>query len=103
MHLGTDFFSTRLCFAFPNSGTRATVEMRSVEWQQLFHWNGTVQWVLCIVYETHKSLYSATFSLKMGLTVLFTHLKIILLQCFSIFNFQFSAVSKQTLNLTQTN
>ena len=26
--------------------------------------------------------YSATFSLKLGLTVLFTHLKIILLQCF---------------------
>ena len=74
MHLGTNFFSTRLCFAFPNSGTRATVEMRSVEWQQLFHWNGTVQWVLCIVYETHKSLYSATFSLKMGLTLLFIHL-----------------------------
>ena len=74
MHLGIDFFSTRLCFAFPNSGTRATVEMHSVEWQQLFHWNGTVQWVLCIVYGTHKSLYSATFSLKMGLTLLFIHL-----------------------------
>ena len=74
MHLGTDFFSTRLCFAFPNSGTRATVEMRSVEWQQLFHWNGTVQWVPCIVYRTHKSLYSTTFSLKMGLTLLFIHL-----------------------------
>ena len=36
------------------------------------------------------SLFS-NFSLKMGLTVLFTHLKIILLQCFSVFNFQFSA------------
>ena len=35
---------------------------------------------------THKHHFSATFSLKMGLTVLFTHLKIILLQCF-----QFSA------------
>ena len=42
----------------------------------------------------------------MDSTVLFTHLKIILLQCFSVFSFQFSifsfqflAVSKQTLNL----
>ena len=35
----------------------------------------------------------------MGLTVLFSHLKIILLQYFSIFsfNFQFSAVSKRIL------
>ena len=34
----------------------------------------------------------------MGLTVLFTHLKIILLQCFSVFNFifQFSTASKWT-------
>ena len=30
----------------------------------------------------HKFHFSVTFSLKMGLTVLFTHLKIILLQCF---------------------
>ena len=39
---------------------------------------------------THKSHFSATFSLKMGPTVLFTHLKIILLQYFSVsvFNFQ---------------
>ena len=37
----------------------------------------------------HKHHFSVTFSLKMGFTVLFTHLKIILLQCFqfSIFNF----------------
>ena len=47
------------------------------------------QWVLCTVYETHKSHFSATFLLKIGLIVLFTHLKIILLQYFqfSIFNF----------------
>ena len=41
---------------------------------------------------THKFHFSATFSLKMGPTVLFTHLKIILLQCFSVsvsvFSFQ---------------
>ena len=37
---------------------------------------------------TYKFYFSATFSLKMGLTVLFTYLKIILLQYFSVFNFQ---------------
>ena len=51
---------------------------------------------------THKFHFSATFSLKMGPMVLFTHLKITLLQYFSVFsfsfNFQFSAISKQTLN-----
>ena len=36
----------------------------------------------CTVYGTYKSHFSVTFSLKMGFTVLFTHLKIILLQCF---------------------
>ena len=37
---------------------------------------------------THKFHFSATFSLQMGPTVLFTHLKIILLQYFSVFSFQ---------------
>ena len=37
---------------------------------------------------THKFHFSATFSLKIGLTVLFTHLKIILLQYFSVYSFQ---------------
>ena len=37
---------------------------------------------------THKFHFSATFSLKMSPTILFTHLKIILLQCFSVFGFQ---------------
>ena len=50
---------------------------------------------------THKFHFSATFSLKMAPTVLFTYLKIILLQYFSIFNFnfQFSVVSKRTLSV----
>ena len=54
--------------------------------------------VYCL--RTHKFHFSTTFSLKMGPTVLFTHLKIILLQYFSVFsfNFQFSAVSKRTLS-----
>ena len=42
----------------------------------------------CTVHGPHKPHFSATFSLKMGPTVLFTHLKIILLQCFSVFSFQ---------------
>ena len=40
----------------------------------------------CTVHGTHKHHFLATFSLKMSPTALFTHLKIILLQCF-----QFSA------------
>ena len=58
-------------------------------------------WIVHDVYcsRTHKFYFLTTFSLKMGPTVLFTHLKIILLQYFSVFSFQFSAVSKQTLNL----
>ena len=49
---------------------------------------------------THKFYFSVTFSLKMSHTVLFTHLKIILLHYFLVFsfNFQFSAVSNRTLN-----
>ena len=37
---------------------------------------------------THKYHILSTFSLKIGLTILFTHLKIILLQYFSVFSFQ---------------
>ena len=53
------------------------------------------------IHGSHKLHFSATFSLKMSHTVLFTHLKIILLQCFSFFSFsfQFSAVSKWTLRV----
>ena len=47
------------------------------------------QWIQCTVYETHKLFFSATFSLKISPTVLFTHLKIILLQYF-----QFLVLSK---------
>ena len=36
----------------------------------------------CTIHETYKLHFSVTFSLKMGPMVLFTHLKIILLQCF---------------------
>ena len=46
-------------------------------------------WVMCTVHVIHKLYISATFSLKMGFTILFIHLKIILLQCF-----QFSVSAK---------
>ena len=46
-------------------------------------------WVLCTIHKTYKPLFLAKFSLKMGPTTLFTHLKIILLQCF-----QFSVSAK---------
>ena len=36
----------------------------------------------CTVHGSHKFHFSTTFSLKMGPTILFTHLKIISLQCF---------------------
>ena len=40
------------------------------------------QWVPCTIHGTHKPHFLAKFSLKMDLTALFTHLKIILLQYF---------------------
>ena len=39
-------------------------------------------WVSCTVHEIHKLHFLAIFSLKIGFTALFTHLKIILLQYF---------------------
>ena len=48
---------------------------------------------------THKFHFSETFSLKMGLTILFIHLKIILLQ---YFQFQFSVSVTITINSIQT-
>ena len=51
--------------------------------------------VYCL--RTHKFHFSTTFSLKMSPTVLFTYLKIILLQCF-----QFSVFSFSKINSIQT-
>ena len=42
---------------------------------------------------THKFHFLSIFSLKMGLTTLFTHLKIILLQYFQFSVFSFSKIS----------
>ena len=41
-----------------------------------------VQWITCTVYGTYIPLFSIKFFLKIGLTVRFTHLKIILFQYF---------------------
>ena len=46
--------------------------------------------VPCTVHKTRKSLIYANFSLKLGLTALFTHFK---KNCYSVFNFQFSTIS----------
>ena len=61
----------------------------------------TVNSIFVHYLRTHKYHFLSTFSLKMSLTILFTHLKFILLQYFSVFSFsfQFSAVSKRTLKL----
>ena len=42
---------------------------------------------------TYKFYFSVTFSLKMSPTALFTHLKIILLQCFQFSVFNFNKIS----------
>ena len=53
-----------------------------------FMWELACQWVRCTVYRTHKSHFLTTFSLKMGHTALFTHLKKKIATMFSVFNFQ---------------
>ena len=57
-------------------------EPQSLTCQTIF--SPSVHTVHCL--RIHKFHFSATFSLKMGHTVLFTHLKIILLQRFSVFS-----------------
>ena len=48
---------------------------------------------LCTVHGSYKLHFLSTFSLKMGLTILFIHLKIILLQCFQFLVFNFSKIN----------
>ena len=88
-------------FFFPFLGTRLrrqtiivhTLFMNSSSTIWLFNPFSTHQWVLWTVPGTHKSHFSVIFSLKINFTVLFTHLKIILLQCF-----QFSVSAKYVLS-----
>ena len=59
---------------------------------QIFNFSAH-QWVSCTIHRTHKLHFLATFSLKMGLTILFTYLKIILLQYFQFSVFSFNKIS----------
>ena len=54
---------------------------------------------ICVLFTDPQISLLINFFIKNGSTILFTYLKIILLQCFSVFNFgfQFSAVSKRIL------
>ena len=56
-------------------------------------WLSTMNSVYVHYLRTHKLHFSATFSLKMGPTILFTHLKITLLQYFQFSVFSFSKIS----------
>ena len=57
-------------------------------------WPGLLRTVhLCTIYGSHKLHFSTTFSLKMGSTVLFIYLKIILLYYFQFSVFSFSKIS----------
>ena len=47
----------------------------------------------CALFTDPQTPFLSTFSLKMGPTALFTHLKIILLQCFQFSVFSFSKIS----------
>ena len=58
-----------------------------------FCWLFNVNNALVYCSRTYKFHFLATFSLKICLTVLFTHLKIILLQCFQFSVFNFSKIS----------
>ena len=61
--------------------------LRNASFQPRYLTQSTGNSVFMHCSRTHKFHFSVTFLLKMGLTALFTHLKIILLQCFQ---FQFS-------------
>ena len=56
-------------------------------------WLSAVNSVHMHCLRTHKFHFLSIFSLKMGPTSLFTHLKIILLQCFQFSVFSFSKIS----------
>ena len=48
---------------------------------------------MCTVYGPTNFTFQQLFLLKMGPTILFTHLKIILLQCFQFSVFNFNKIS----------
>ena len=60
-----------------------------------FKWKTGLLWTVykCTVHESHKLHFLSTFSLKMGLMILFTYLKIILLRYFQFPVFNFNKIS----------
>ena len=86
------FFLFFFSFLHAFQGTSGTVEYCSVLFGPFFltflSISGSVH---CS--RTHKFHFLSIFSLNMGPTVLFTHLKIILLQCFKFSVFSFSKIS----------
>ena len=89
------FFNWELCFHMRyclSMGPVHCVQDPVSLWPANFVLKCVCQWVLCTVQGTYKPLFSHKLSLKMGLMVLFTYLKIILLHCFlgSISTFAFS-------------
>ena len=74
------FVSLRLLFIYCSMNSNCKVWL-------FYFFSQSMHIVYCLW--THKFHFSATFLLKMGLTVLFTYLKIILLQYFSVFSFNF--------------
>ena len=82
------FFFFFFCFhAFLEEGGYCSMNSSRKCW--LFSVNSAS--VHCL--RTHKFHFLSIFSLKMGPTSLFTHLKIILLQCFQFSVFSFSKIS----------
>ena len=85
LRLGRNYFYPRLCFQhftfflFFHMFQETNFTIGNI-W--LFNHFLTYKWVLYTIYETYKYHFSIIFSLKIDLTVLFTHLKIILLQYF---------------------
>ena len=74
------FFFPCCCARFLGDNSYCSWTVAIVYW--LFNPLLSILWIPWTVHETHKLHFSVTFSLKMGPTTLFTHLKIILLQYF---------------------
>ena len=85
------FFFFFFPFLHAFQGTSRTVEYCSVLFDPFLTFLSISGSVHCS--RTHKFHFLSIFSLNMGLTVLFTHLKIILLQCFKFSVFSFSKIS----------
>ena len=86
------FFFFFFFFLHTFQGTSATEEYCSVLFGRVFLTFLSISGPVHCLW-THKFHFLSIFSLKMSPTVLFTHLKIILLQCFQFSVFSFSKIS----------